>query len=207
MSRDTPLDGSPLARLALDLGPLVVFFLTNLLAPVPPISRIFVATFAFMVATAAAMLYAKLRHGKISPMLAISGVLVLVFGGLTLGLHSETFIKIKPTIYYATIAAILFFGLWSNRPTLKLVLGAAYPGLTDRGWAILSRNWALFFITLGVANEVVWRSFSTEFWLGYKLWGALPATLIFAIANVPMLMKHGLAAETAEADPPLPPQG
>jgi intracellular septation protein len=111
----TAAEPNPFSRLALDLGPLVVFFLTNLLAPVPPIQRIFVATFAFMVATAAAMLYAKIRHGKLSPMLIISGVMVLLFGGLTLALHSETFIKMKPTIYYVTVSTILAFGLWTKR--------------------------------------------------------------------------------------------
>jgi intracellular septation protein len=198
---------SPVGGLLLDLGPLIVFFLTNMLAPVPPIQRIFVATFAFMVATAAAMLFARLRHGRISPMLAISGVMVLIFGGLTLWLHSETFIKLKPTIYYVMVACILFFGLVTNRPTLKVVLGPVYPGLSDRGWALLSRNWACFFLLLAVANELVWRNSSTDFWLGYKLWGAMPATLIFALANIPLLMKHGLDMKTAEANPPIPPQG
>lgn len=200
-------DGSPLARFLIDLGPLAVFFLVNQFAPVPTMQRIFVATFAFMAATAIAMVYAKLRHGKISPMLIISGVMVLAFGGLTIWLQSELFIKIKPTVYYVIVACILFFGLWTNRPTLKLVLGAAYPGLTDRGWALLSRNWALFFLLLAAANELMWRNFSTDFWLGYKLWGALPATIIFALANVPMLMRHGMNAEAAEKTLPGPPEG
>ena len=191
----------PLVGLALDLGPLVVFFVTNLLT-----KNIFLATLVFMVTTAAAMLSAKIFHGKVSPMLAISGLMVLIFGGLTLWLHSETFIKLKPTIYYVMVSCILFFGLWTNRPTLKVVLGAAYPGLSDRGWTVLSRNWAWFFLALAIANEAVWRNSSTDFWLGYKLWGAMPATLIFALANIPLLMKHGLDMKTAE-DAPIPPQG
>ena len=104
------------------------------------------------------------------------------------------------------VAGILSFGLWTDRPTLKLVLGQAYPGLTDLGWTKLTRNWAIFFVAMAVANEAVWRSTSMEFWLGYKLWGAMPATILFALANVPMLMKHGLNAEKAE-DAALPPQG
>jgi intracellular septation protein len=203
-SKDEP---SAIERLLVDLGPLIVFLLTNMFAPVPPLQRIFVATFAFMVATAVAMLVAKFRHGKISAMLLISGVMVLVFGSLTLALHNETFIKIKPTIYYGMVSAILIFGLKTGRPTLKLVLGHAYPGLSERGWHLLSRNWALFFILLGIANEIVWRTQTTDFWLGYKLWGVMPATLLFALANVPMLMKHGVTAEVAEKDPPLTPQG
>lgn len=191
----------PLVGLALDLGPLLVFFLTNVLT-----KNIFLATTVFMVATAAAMLVAKIFHGKVSPMLAISGLMVLVFGGLTLWLHSETFIKLKPTIYYVMVSCILFFGLWTRRPTLKVVLGAAYPGLSDRGWSLLSRNWAWFFLALAIANEAVWRNSSTDFWLGYKLWGAMPATLIFALANIPLLMKHGLDMKTAD-DLAVPPQG
>jgi intracellular septation protein len=151
----------------------------------------------------AAMIFSRITAGRISPMLWFSGVMVLGFGGLTIWLHDDTFIKIKPTIYYAMVAAILLFGLVTKRPTLKLVLGAAYPGLSERGWALLSRNWALFFVVMAAANEAVWRSTSTDFWLGYKLWGALPATLLFAAANIPMLMKHGLGKE-AET-PPVPP--
>jgi intracellular septation protein len=131
---------------------------------------------------------------------------VLGFGGLTIWLHDDTFIKIKPTIYYAMVSAILMFGLATGRPTLKLVLGSAYPGLSERGWTLLSRNWAGFFLVMAIANEAVWRSTTTDFWLGYKLWGALPATLLFAAANIPMLLKHGLSNEAAEATK-LPPQG
>lgn len=198
----TRRERGPLVGLALDLGPLVVFFVTNMLS-----RNIFLSTLVFMVATAAAMLAARIFHGKVSPMLAISGVMVLIFGGLTLWLHSETFIKLKPTIYYVMVAAILFFGLWTNRPTLKVVLGAAYPGLSDRGWSLLSRNWAWFFLVLAIANEAVWRNSSTDFWLGYKLWGAMPATLAFALANIPLLMKHGLTMAATEDVPPIPPQG
>lgn len=197
---------NPFLKLALDLGPLLVFFVTNLLWPGPPIAKVMASTLAFMIATAAAILWAKLRHGQVSAMLLVSGVMVLVFGGLTLWLHSETFIKIKPTAYYGTVAAILFYGLASGRPTLELVLGQAYPGLTAKGWRLLTRNWAVFFVVLGIANELVWRHTTTGFWIGYKLWGSLPATMLFALANVPMLMKHGLAAE-AKSDPPLPMDG
>jgi intracellular septation protein len=189
-------------RLLLDLGPLLVFFVAYWLTG----KNIILATGVFMAATASAMVFSRIKIGRISPMLWFSGVMVLGFGGLTIWLHDDTFIKIKPTIYYAMVAAILFFGLVTKRPTLKLVLGAAYPGLSERGWTLLSRNWALFFVVMAGANELVWRSTTTDFWLGYKLWGALPATLLFAAANIPMLMKHGLGKEAGEA-PPVPPQG
>lgn len=198
---------NPFVKLALDLGPLVVFFAVNLLWPGPSIAKVMASTLAFMIATGLAMLWAKLKHGSVSAMLIVSGVMVLVFGGLTLWLHSETFIKIKPTVYYITVAVILFYGLIAKRPTLELVLGQAYPGLTERGWTLLTRNWAVFFVILGIANEAVWRNSSTGFWIGYKLWGSLPATILFAIANVPMLMRHGLNAEVAEKEPPLPIDG
>ena len=202
-----PAPINPFVKLGLDIGPLIVFFIVNLAWSGPAIAKVIAATVAFMVATGVAIVWAKLRHGTVSTMLLVSGVMVLVFGGLTIWLHSETFIKIKPTVYYVTVSAILFYGLIAKRPTLELVLGQAYPGLTQRGWTLLTRNWAIFFVVLGIANELVWRNSSTSFWIGYKLWGSLPATLLFALANVPMLMKHGLNAETAKADPPLPYDG
>ncbi len=189
-------------KLLLDLGPLLVFFVAYWLTG----KQIIRATGVFMAATVAAMIVSRIKAGRISPMLWFSGVMVLGFGGLTIWLHNDTFIKIKPTIYYVMVSAILFFGLWSGRPTLKLVLGGAYPGLSERGWALLSRNWACFFLAMAAANEFVWRSTSTDFWLGYKLWGALPATLLFAAANIPMLMKHGLGGSSGTAEEvPLPP--
>jgi intracellular septation protein len=193
-------------RLAIDFGPLAMFFLANWFAPVPHDHKIFWATGAFMAATAVAMIVSRLRLGSISPMLFFSGAMVLVLGGLTMWFQNDTFIKIKPTIYYVMLAAILAFGLWTGRPVLQAVLGTAYPGLNPRGWAILTRNWALFFGAMAIANEAVWRSTTTDFWIGYKLWGALPATLLFAFANVPMLIKHGMGVDAAE-EPPLPPQG
>ncbi|TVV72529.1 inner membrane-spanning protein YciB [Sphingomonas solaris] len=190
-------------RLLLDLGPLLAFLIAYWVT-----KEMFLSTGIFMAATLAAIIGSRLTAGHVSPLLWFSGFMVLVLGGLTIWLHDETFIKIKPTIYYLMVAAILAFGLWTKRPTLKLVLGTAYPGLTEHGWALLSRNWALFFVAMAVANEAVWRNTTTDFWLGYKLWGAMPATVLFALANIPMLMKHGMNAEVeAKEGPPLPPQG
>lgn len=190
-------------RLALDLGPLLVFFVAYWLTG----KNVFVATAIFMAATALAMAVSVLKTGRVSAMLLFSGLMVLGFGGLTLWLHDESFIKIKPTLYYLMVAGILFFGLWTGRPTLKVVLGNAYPGLSERGWALLSRNWALFFLVLAASNEIVWRTTSTSFWLGYKLWGALPATLLFAMSQLPMLSRHGLNADEAHIEDEMPPQG
>lgn len=201
----TAQQASPGLRLALDFGPLVLFFLANLLAPVPPAQKVYVATATFMAATLAAMLVSRLTTGAISPMLWVSGAMVLVFGALTLWLHNDTFIKVKPTIYYVCVSAILFFGMWRKQPTLKLVFGSAYPGLSEQGWALVTRNWAWFFLAMAVANEVAWRHLSTSAWIGYKLWGAMPATMLFALANVPMLLKHGLGETPAEAVADTPP--
>ncbi len=117
------------AKLLIDLGPLLVFFLVNFLAPVPQVMKIFVATGAFMVAMVAAMIYSALRYRSISPLLWFSGIMVVVLGGLTLWLQNETFIKMKPTAYYALVAGLLGFGLATGRPLLQRVLGSSYPGL------------------------------------------------------------------------------
>ena len=214
---------SPTLRAAIDYGPLAVFFLANFLLPagvavrlvvgasdvlagLPPeqartIARVLVATAAFIAATLAAMAAARARLGRVPPMLWVSGGLVVVFGGLTLWFRDERFLQMKPTLVYLLLAGVLAFGLVSGRPLLGAVLGSAYPGLSDEGWRKLTRNWALFFTGMAAANEVVWRGFGWDVWVAYKLWGAIPATLVFAVANVPMLLRHGLQTE-----PPPPPQ-
>ncbi|MBR0551880.1 septation protein A [Stakelama marina] len=204
---------SPGLRMAIDFGPLVIFFAVNFLAkyiplpgPVESIGRLLLATAAFMIATLVAMLVSQIKTRHISPMLWISGVLVIVFGGLTLYFHDENFIKMKPTIVYAIFAVVLGYGLISDKPVLQMLLETAYPGLNARGWRLLTINWTLFFIGMAILNEVVWRTQSTDFWVAFKLWGAVPLTLIFAAANIPMLLKHGMGEEKSE-DPPIPPEG
>ena len=191
-------------RLLIDLGPLLIFFLANFFAPVPSVMKIFVATGAFMIAMVAAMLFSAIRYHRISPLLWFSGIMVVILGGLTIWLHNESFIKMKPTIYYSLVAALLFFGLATDRPLLQRVLGSTYPGLSEEGWKKLTRNWAIFFAFMAVLNEAVWRSTSWDFWIGFKLWGALPLTFLFAAANIPMLMRHGLMKEDAAPVEPGP---
>ena len=192
-------------KLLIDIGPLVVFFAANYLAPVPGPLKIFFATGAFMIAMLAAMLVSQIKYRHISPLLWFSGLMVVVLGGLTIWLHNETFIKMKPTVYYLFVAALLGFGLATKRPFLKTVLGSAYPGLDAEGWRKLTLNWTLFFVVMAAVNESVWRNSSTEFWIGFKLWGMLPLTFLFAALNVPMLMKHGLTKDEAEeASEPAP---
>ena len=192
------------AKLLIDLGPLLVFFLVNFFAPVPQMLKIFVATGAFMVAMVAAMLFSAIRYRTISPLLWFSGIMVVLLGGLTIWLHDETFIKMKPTVYYLLVAALLAFGLATDRPLLQRVLGSTYPGLDATGWNKLTRNWAIFFAFMAVLNETVWRNSSTSFWIGFKLWGALPLTFLFAAANIPMLLRHGLMKEDAVPAEPGP---
>jgi intracellular septation protein len=192
------------AKLLIDLGPLLVFFLVNFLAPVPTFIKIFVATGAFMVAMVAAMLFSAIRYRRVSPLLWFSGIMVILLGGLTIWLHDVSFIKMKPTLYYALVSGILWFGLATGRPLLRQVLGSTYPGLDEQGWKILTRNWGGFFAVMAVINETVWRNSSTDFWIGFKLWGALPLTFLFALANIPMLLKHGLMKEDAVPAEPGP---
>jgi intracellular septation protein len=192
------------AKLLIDLGPLLVFFLVNFLAPVPAVMKIFVATGAFMIAIIVAMLFSAIRYHRISPLLWFSGVMVVVLGGLTIWLHQAWIIKMKPTFYYTLVASILAFGLITDRPLLQRVLGSTYPGLDEDGWRKLTRNWAIFFGFLAIINEVVWRNSSTDFWLAFKLWFVAPATFVFAAANIPMLLKHGLMRDAATPAEPGP---
>lgn len=197
---------SPGLRLALDYAPLVAFLLVNFLAPGPALARLLAATIAFMIAMVIAVIVSWVATRHISPMLWVSAALVLVFGGLTLYFHDERFIKMKPTFVYALFAAVLGFGLLTGRPLLQRLLETAYPGLSAVGWRKLTINWVGFFIAMAVLNEIVWRSTTTDTWVLFKFPGVPIITLAFAFANIPMLMKHGLASDdTGKA--PVPPEG
>ena len=187
------------ARLLIDLAPLLVFFVANYFR------GIFTATAAFMAAITLAVIVSLVRYRRVSALLWFSAFMVLVLGGLTIWLHQEWVIKIKPTLYYLLVAGLLLFGLTTGRNLLKVALGTVYPGLSDRGWRLLTRNWIIFFILMAIANEIIWRTTSTTFWAGSKLWGFMPATFLFALANVPMLVRHGLTLDTAKDEPPVPP--
>jgi intracellular septation protein len=175
-------------KLALDFGPLLVFFGANKLGDV------YVATAAFMAATLLAMAISLWKTRHIPPMLVFTGIIVLVFGGLTLWTQNATFIKLKPTLIYGMFAGILLFGLATKRPYLKLVLGEALPALDDKGWTKLTRNWALFFVALMAANEVARQVLTTDQWVNFKVWGVTAATFLFALAQAPLLSKHGVGA-------------
>lgn len=197
---------TPGLRMLIDFGPLAVFFLANFFGPDPKLLRMLVATAAFMVAIFIAMGLSLWKTKHISPMLWISGALVLVFGGLTLWFHDETFIKVKPTIVYSMFAAVLAYGLATGKPLLQMLLESAYPGLTAKGWRLLTINWTVFFVAMAILNEIVWRTQSWDFWVGFKLWGVVPLTLIFAMGNIPMLLRHGLTTDREIVDKALPPE-
>jgi intracellular septation protein len=197
---------SPGLKLLLDLGPLLVFFFANsrpqlfepLLAPfLPPAllagehAGIFVATAAFIPAIliALAISYALTRHVAIMPV--ITALIVIVFGGLTLALQNETFIKLKPTLVYLLFAVTLLGGLAFKKPLLGMVFDAVF-NLTDEGWRKLTLRWGLFFLAMAVLNEIVWRNFSTDAWVSFKVFGFLPITFLFAAAQFPLLQKYAV---------------
>jgi intracellular septation protein len=196
----------------IDFGPLAVFFLVNWLAPGPQLARILAATAAFMIAMGAAMALSWWKTRHVSPMLWISGLLVLVFGGLTLYFHDATFIKMKPTIVYTMFAVILGYGLITDKPLLQMMLESAYPGLSAKGWRMLTLNWAVFFVAMAILNEVVWRTVAPGAtddltkWAAFKFPGVPIITLVFALLNIPMLMRNGLQLEKPQ-DAPIPPEG
>jgi intracellular septation protein len=182
---------NPILKLTLDIGPLVLFFLAN--------SRfgIFAATGAFMAAVVAALLvsYAMTRQWPIMPV--VTAIVVVVFGSLTLALHDETFIKLKPTIIYVLFGGILLGGYILEKPFLAILFDSMFH-LTAEGWRKLTLRWALFFFALAVLNEAIWRTQSTDFWVNFKLFGFVPITFVFAALQYPLLMRY--AAEPAPAE-------
>jgi intracellular septation protein len=204
MAEKQPL--SPGLRMLIDFGPLAVFFLVNSYAPGLQIQRIMSATVAFMVAMAVAMGISWWKARHISPMLWITGALVLVFGSLTLWFHDQSFIQMKPTIVYTMFAVILGYGLIARKPLLQMLLETAYPGLSAKGWRLLTINWTGFFVAMAILNEVMRQVLSWDQWVTFKTWAVIPLTLVFAMLNIPMLLKHGLQLDKPE-DTPLPPEG
>ncbi len=174
---------NPLVKFALDLGPLLIFFAAN------GLFGIFTATAVFMAAMLIVIAVGIVVERKLSPIPLITGALVLVFGGLTLWLSNDIFIKIKPTILYAMFAAILIGGLAFDRLFIKLVLGQTLR-LDDAAWRVLTWRWAAFFIALAVLNEIVWRNVSTNTWVAFKVWAVFPLTLLFAMAQAPFISRH-----------------
>ncbi len=176
---------NPVLKIVIEFGPLAMFFLANYKF------GIFAATGTFMVATVISLILSKILLGKIAVIPLITGVFVLIFGTLTLYLGDETFIKLKPTIINCMFGAILFGGLLFNRPLLKPLLGEAIL-LDDMGWIKMTRRWGAFFFFMAMLNEFVWRSFSTDVWVNFKVFAIMPLTMIFAAIQIYLLQNHML---------------
>lgn len=189
-------------NLAVDYGPVIVFFAVyKYYSPadrgnsVAEVLAVMSGTVAFMVAAVVALLLSKWKLGQVSPMLWLSTVLIVGFGGLTVLLHDPIWIQVKPTAIYLLFGVTLLIGLWRGKALLKILLEAAFEGLSDEGWLKLSRNWGLFFLVLAALNEGLrhWLSFGD--WIAAKLWIFLPATFLFTFAQIPMLLRYGLAVD------------
>lgn len=199
----------PGLKLVLDIGPLLLFFIANarpslflpFIGPLLPASitsgdrvGIFVATAVFMAAVVIALVisYALTRHLPLMPLITV--VVVLVFGSLTLFLHDELFIKLKPTIIYLLFAGVLLGGLAFGKPLLGVVFDSVFH-LSEEGWRKLTLRWALFFVGLAVLNEIVWRTQSTDVWVSFKVFGVLPLTLLFAGLQFPLMTRYAVPAD------------
>jgi intracellular septation protein len=199
---------NPLLKLVLEMGPLILFFFANsrpalfmpFVGPLLPEAAsgeragIFVATAVFMVAILAslAVSYALTRHLPVMAM--VTAVIVVVFGGLTLALQDDTFIKMKPTIIYLLFGGLLLGGLAFNKPLLAIVFDSVFD-LNDEGWRKLTLRWAVFFLALAVVNEIVWRTQTTDFWVSFKVFGVVPLTFVFAALQYPLLQKYAATRE------------
>ena len=189
----------PLFKLATELGPLIVFFVANAKY------HLFVATAAFMVAIVAAMLASYLVTRHVPLMALVTGIIVIVFGTLTLVLHDETFIKVKPTIIYSLFALVLGGGLLFGRSFIAILFDQVF-NLTPQGWRILTLRWTIFFFAMAVLNEIIWRTQSTDFWVAFKAFGVLPLTMVFALTQMPLIKRFHLdpvslqASDAAEGD-------
>ena len=191
---------NPLLKLALEIGPLIVFFFANargewLTATFPVLEAfgdpIFLATGLFMIATAVALSVSWLLVRSLPIMPLVSGVVVFVFGALTLWLQDDIFIKMKPTIVNTLFGVVLLGGLAFGKSLLGYVFESAFR-LDAEGWRKLTRRWGLFFLFLAIVNEIVWRNFSTDAWVAFKVWGIMPITLAFTMTQMPLIMRHSL---------------
>lgn len=176
---------NPLLKLALELGPLAIFFFANTQWD------IFAATGVFMAATITALAVSWLMTRRLAIVPLVTGIVVFVFGGLTLLLQDEVFIKMKPTIVNALFGSVLLGGLYFGRPLLGYVFDSVFR-LDGEGWRKLTFRWGIFFLALAVLNEVIWRNFSTDFWVTFKVFGIAPLTVLFTLTQMPLIQRHSL---------------
>jgi intracellular septation protein len=197
---------NPLLKLALELGPLVIFFFANargewLAERLPTLAAlggpIFIATGLFIVATLISLAVSLALTRRLPIMPFVTAIIVVVFGGLTLWLHDDTFIKLKPTIVNVMFGVILLGGLLFGKSLLGYVFDSAFH-LTDEGWRKLTFRWGLFFFVLAVLNEIVWRNFSTDVWVNFKVFGIMPLTFVFMLFQLPLLNRTQIKEEEAK---------
>lgn len=197
---------NPVLKMALELGPLLIFFFGNLRGEwlartFPELTAIggplLIATALFMVATVISLIISKIVFKHLPVMPFVSGVVVMVFGGLSIWLQDDTFIKMKPTIVNTLFGVVLLGGLAFGTSLLGYVFNAAFQ-LDAEGWRKLTLRWGIFFLFLAVLNEVVWRNFSDDVWVSFKVWGTMPITILFTLAQMPLIMKHSLEEKEAE---------
>ncbi|NBX02861.1 MAG: septation protein A [Alphaproteobacteria bacterium] len=166
-----------------DFGPLICFFATN------KFYGLLVATSVLIAATALSLIYMYVRHKRVPFMPLFSGAMVAIFGGITLLLHDEFYIKIKPTVLNLLFAAILLGGVMLKKPMLKYLLGEALQ-LADEGWMKLSARWGFYFIFLAALNEFIWRNFTTDFWVNFKVFGMMTCTILFTLTQLPLMKRY-----------------
>jgi len=188
-----PKPVNPLLKLALEFGPLAIFFFVNSYGDrwfgIAEDRRIFVATGVFIAASLIALVLSKIVMNHLPRMAIVNAVVVTVFGGLTIALDDAFFIKVKPTIVNTLFGCILLGGLYFGRSLLALVLDSVLQ-LDAEGWRKLTLRWGLFFFVLAALNEIVWRTQTQDFWVAFKVWGVMPLTMIFALAQTPLILKH-----------------
>ncbi|MBN8979469.1 MAG: septation protein A [Rhizobiales bacterium] len=182
----------PMFKLATELGPLLIFFFANAKF------NLFVATGAFMVAIVVALIASWMVTRHIPVMALVTGVIVLVFGTLTLVLHDETFIKVKPTIIYGLFAAVLGGGLLFGRSFIAILFDQMF-NLTPEGWRKLTLRWTFFFVAMALLNEVIWRTQTTDFWVAFKAFGVIPITMVFAMLQMPLVKRYSCEPATLES--------
>lgn len=198
-------------NILVDYGPLLVFLgVYKYNAPAEPgpigeIAAVIQGTIAFMIAAVIALVFSKLKFGRVSPMLILSTSLIIGFGALTIWLQDERFIQLKPTVIYLFFGVVLLIGWLRGKALLQMLLEAAFEGLSREGWLKLSRNWAVFFFALAGLNEALRATLSFESWLWAKFWVFMPLTFLFTFSQIPMLLKHGLSLDQGEKEAEVPP--
>jgi intracellular septation protein len=187
-SGETAHEAKPLAKFLIEFAPLVAFVVTYFLF------GMFEATAVLMAATVLSMVASRLVLGSVTPMLVITTAAVCLMGALTFWFNDPRFFKVKPTIVNLAFAAILFLGLATGRPLLKMLMGEALQ-LDEAGWRKFSLRWALFFCAVAALNEIVWRNFSESTWVLFKFGGIIGLTFVFVMSQIPMLQRHRLHAD------------